>query len=66
MSLKKFCDRTLSYVQNKHRFFLSFFLKGYCYCVHPYKNLSIDFFYLYLNFFLKKEKEKILLLCSSL
>ena len=42
MSLKKFCDMTLSYVQNKHRFFLSLFFlkKGYCHCVHTYKNLD--------------------------
>ena len=50
MSLKKLCDRILSYVQNKHISFNLYFKKkkkekkkeGYCYCVHPYKNLSID------------------------
>ena len=48
MSLKKLCDGTLSYVQNKHRFFYLYLKKekekekGYCYCVHPYKNLRTD------------------------
>ena len=29
MSLKELCDRTLSHVQNKHRFFLTFFFNLY-------------------------------------
>ena len=40
MSLKKLCDRTLSYLQNKHIYIYIYL--GYCYCVHPYKNLSTN------------------------
>ena len=43
MSLKKLCDRTLSYLQNKHIYiYIYIYIKGYCYCVHPYKNLSTN------------------------